>query len=173
MSEGPLLCNLRSLELSIVHSEALRKSRSVQNMENEDERPVRRIRRERLKQLIEEFGGPGRLAQETGTVDTHLTTIVKGRRDVGDELATKLERKTGKPFGWMDALQPQGLSPMALDLAVLFDEIANQDVRQKLFSNVEGAVISQKATAQKAETSSHPADSPSPSPQKTNKTRAD
>ncbi len=67
------------------------------------ERPIRLIRRERLKQLLEELGGPANLAAKAGTVDTHLTACRAGRRDVADTLANKLELGAGKPFGWMDS----------------------------------------------------------------------
>lgn len=52
--------------------------------------------------LIKEFGGPAAVAKVTGTVASHLTACAKGRRGIGDPLATKLEQGCKKPFGWMD-----------------------------------------------------------------------
>lgn len=69
---------------------------------NEQVRPVRAARRVRLQDLLEEFGGPAAVAKKTGTVASHLTACEKGRRGIGDDLATKLERGCEKPFGWMD-----------------------------------------------------------------------
>lgn len=66
------------------------------------ERPARRIRRENLLRLVAECETTRSLANKTGTVETHLIAIQKGRRGLGDELAQKLEAGTGKPYGWMD-----------------------------------------------------------------------
>jgi plasmid maintenance system antidote protein VapI len=68
-------------------------------------RPIRRIRRENLSRLISEFDGVKPLATRTGTTDTHLYAIQSGAREIGDELATKLEAATGKPHGWLDLEQ--------------------------------------------------------------------
>ncbi len=65
-------------------------------------RPVRAARRARLDILISEAGGPTELAAMTGTTDTHLIACQRGRREIGDALATKLELGCDKPFGWMD-----------------------------------------------------------------------
>lgn len=63
---------------------------------------MRKARRARLLELLNEFGGPKALAKKVGTVETHLTAVIKGRREIGDELANKLEAGCGKPLGWMD-----------------------------------------------------------------------
>lgn len=68
----------------------------------DDERPHRAIRRYWLKELLRENGGPKKLAAELGSPDTHLIACEKGRRNIGDDLATKIEVAAGKPFGWMD-----------------------------------------------------------------------
>lgn len=67
-------------------------------------RPINVCRQERLKELLAEFGGPKRLAEKASSTDTHLIAISKGRRNLGDELATKLEEAAGKHFGWMDLM---------------------------------------------------------------------
>lgn len=66
------------------------------------ERPIRRVRRERLVALIADAGGAAELARLTGTPKTHISAIQNGAREIGDDLATKLEGKLGRPFGWMD-----------------------------------------------------------------------
>lgn len=57
------------------------------------ERAYREHRRQWLSLWSEEVGGPKRLADLTDTVDTHITAVLKGRRNVGDDLAEKMERK--------------------------------------------------------------------------------
>lgn len=66
------------------------------------ERPIRITRRERLKSLIKDAGGPKALAAMGAGPDTHLIACEQGRRNIGDDLATKLEKISKKPFGWMD-----------------------------------------------------------------------
>jgi hypothetical protein len=69
------------------------------------QRPIRRIRRENLSRLISEFGGVKPLATRACTIDTHLYAIQSGNRELGDDLASRLEQATGKPHGWMDVEQ--------------------------------------------------------------------
>lgn len=58
------------------------------------ERPVRTYRRARLTELLADVGGPKALFRLSGVTDTHLIAIVKGRRDVGDEMASMLENQS-------------------------------------------------------------------------------
>jgi len=106
------------------------KPTSLRGMVEQDsdrpERPVRRLRRLRLRELLKEFGGPKALARQTGSSETTLIAIEKGRKDIGDELATKLEDKCGKPFGWMDG----GLSDQALEIALALDAIADPELKR-------------------------------------------
>lgn len=64
--------------------------------------PRQARRRRNLELLIDELGSAVALAMLTGTPKSHLSAIQAKRRGIGDELAAKLERKTGKPAGWMD-----------------------------------------------------------------------
>lgn len=107
-------------------------------MEDEPrERPIRQRRREKLRELLREFGGPKALAMTIGTKDTHLIAIEKGRRDVGDELASKLEEKTGKAYGWMDEpvaaeahLPFRDLNAFEVQLVTLFRQLPSDEERQ-------------------------------------------
>lgn len=90
------------------------------------ERPIRALRRRLLQALLKDYGGPKGLARLVDTVDNHLTTIDKGRRDVGDELATKIEEKLGKPFGWMDG----ALSDEVLEIAMQLESITDPELRE-------------------------------------------
>lgn len=70
----------------------------------EIDRPIRVIRRNKLNQLLADAGGAKALSSkaEKGLTDTHLIACAKGRRDIGDDLATRIEIAAGKHFGWMD-----------------------------------------------------------------------
>jgi hypothetical protein len=62
-----------------------------------------RINRQlRLIELVAAAGGPTKLMERTGVTDTHIIACVKGRRDVGDEMAAALEAGMDKPDDWMD-----------------------------------------------------------------------
>lgn len=71
------------------------------------QRPYRLHRRQRLAALRDAAGGPKELARllygREDANDTHIIACLKGRRDVGDELASDLEKAAGKPPGWMDS----------------------------------------------------------------------
>ena len=67
------------------------------------------VRLQNLELLIAEAGSAAKLARMAGTNSSYLSQVrnqmltKKGTpRGVGDELAEKLERGTGKPMGWMD-----------------------------------------------------------------------
>lgn len=94
----------------------------------EERRAIRETRRLRLLQLLEEAGGPKALAARTGATDTHLTACAKGRRAIGDELASALERGMDKPRDWLD--QAIGATPL-LDrsavIAALGDLLSSTD----------------------------------------------
>lgn len=62
-----------------------------------------RINRQlRLIELVAEAGGPTRLMELSGVTDTHIIACVKGRRDVGDDMAAALENAMDKDPDWMD-----------------------------------------------------------------------
>lgn len=64
------------------------------------------IRRANLLLLIEQFGNKvSKLAGVIGTDDTYVRNIKNRVRDMGDDLARRIEEKLGKPRGWMDRLQ--------------------------------------------------------------------
>lgn len=68
----------------------------------EVERPYRYNRRQHLKYLIKRNKTAKALAGKLGMEPGNLSNIVKGRRDLGDELATRCERLAGMHLGWMD-----------------------------------------------------------------------
>jgi hypothetical protein len=76
-------------------------------------RPIREIRRANLERLIAEFDNSRTaLSKQVETTDTLLSAIRTGNRELGDRLATRLEEKAGKPFGWMDCANDE---PVAVE----------------------------------------------------------
>ncbi len=61
-------------------------------------------RKARLSQLIAETGSAAEVARQAGTGRSYLSQIIgsKGKRNLGDLLAHRLEDAFGKPRGWMD-----------------------------------------------------------------------
>lgn len=55
--------------------------------------------------LVEEVGSVSALAKLAGTAQSYLSQIIgpNGKRDMGDDLARRLEYVTKKAHGWMDA----------------------------------------------------------------------
>lgn len=80
--------------------------------------PRKARRRENLALLIQEIGSPTELSVLVGTPKSHISAIQAGNRGIGDELAAKLERITGKAPGWMD--EDHG-DPVMTDDAMLVD----------------------------------------------------
>lgn len=73
------------------------------------DRAYRENRKYWLAQWVEESGGPKAFAEQVGSVDTHITAMMKGRRNVGDDLAARIERKLDRYPGAMDADPPEGV----------------------------------------------------------------
>lgn len=65
---------------------------------------AKQIRRMNLRVLAEEVGGVTTLAGMTGTSQSYLSQIIgpTPSREVGEQLARKVEQATGRPYGWMD-----------------------------------------------------------------------
>jgi hypothetical protein len=70
------------------------------------DREYREFRRYWLSEWVREAGGPKLFAALVETPDTHVTAMLKGRRNVGDELAERFERKMGRDAGDMDRAPP-------------------------------------------------------------------
>lgn len=61
-------------------------------------------RRMNAQLLAREVGSVSSLARLAGTAQSYLSQIIgpRGKRDMGDDLARRLEYVTGKPHGWID-----------------------------------------------------------------------
>jgi hypothetical protein len=67
---------------------------------------IKEIRLKNLRLLIAEVGTAAELSRRAKTDPAYLSQILstKIKRGLGDELARRLERATGKPHGYMDHL---------------------------------------------------------------------
>lgn len=68
-------------------------------------------RRARLAELVAEVGGATALSIRVGTPKSHVSALLAGARGIGDQLAAKIEKKLGKPPGWMDRPAAEGGAP--------------------------------------------------------------
>ena len=68
---------------------------------------IRAIRRHNLSRLIREAGGQRALAATSGVSAGYLSQVLSIRvnRNVGHNLARRLESGMGKPYGWMDVME--------------------------------------------------------------------
>lgn len=78
-------------------------------VEEKDRRPYRLLRQQWMQHYQNQVGGPGALAAALDSTDTHITAMVKGRRNVGDDLADKLEETFHLLPGTIDLCDPAGL----------------------------------------------------------------
>lgn len=88
------------------------------------------IRKIRLKQLIARVRGDGGnqadVARRVQTDPAYLSQILgKEGREVGDELARRLEKAFKMPHGWMDTLGEQGaeVSSQVMGMALEIDDL--------------------------------------------------
>lgn len=73
---------------------------------DEIRRPYRIYREKWLIHLVERTGGPKVFAGLIESPDTHITALAKGRRNIGDDLADKIESTFRIPHGAMDIAPP-------------------------------------------------------------------
>ena len=78
-------------------------------VEEKDRRPYRLLRQQWMQHYQNQVGGPGALAAALDSTDTHITAMVKGRRNVGDDLADKLEETFNLLPGTIDLCDPEGM----------------------------------------------------------------
>lgn len=63
---------------------------------------IRTIRKSNLLAQIARFDSQRAFADRAGLVPTHVSQMVTGRRNMGDEVARRIERKLALPEGYMD-----------------------------------------------------------------------
>ncbi len=70
---------------------------------------IRTIRKENLLALIARFGSQRALARKAGLVPAHVSQMVTERRNMGDEVARRIEKNLNLADGHMDLQhRPQG-----------------------------------------------------------------
>lgn len=72
------------------------------NMEK-SQRPIRRIRQARMNEAAKLAGSQAALGLLLGIKKPYINAICNGKRDLGDELANRIEDALEKPRGWMDS----------------------------------------------------------------------
>lgn len=105
------------------------------------ESPRKIRRRERLKLLLAEEGGPAEVARIVDTPRTHFSAITGGSRGLGDELAAKLESAFGKPAGWFDTPISKGDEPEMFDLDAHPDLTPIRKVKLRITAGVTGFAV--------------------------------
>ena len=90
----------------------------------------KQIRKIRLRQLIAREKAKGKpqvwVAEKVGTNQAYLSQILgKEEREVGDELARKIEKAFKLRHGWMDSLGNEGseVSSEVMQLALMIDSL--------------------------------------------------
>lgn len=98
---------------------------SISAMENKE------IRRARLLDLANEHGTLQALADATDTRPAHLSQIKNGVREMGDDVARRIEAKLSKPRGWMD-IAPGAVTPLLDDEREMLEKYRRASPRWRL-----------------------------------------
>ena len=75
---------------------------------------LKEIRRENLNLILVSLGGHGaqkKLSEKSGIYHTHISNLRMGNKEMGEEIARKIEAAMGLSAGWMDQLHsmsPEG-----------------------------------------------------------------
>lgn len=74
---------------------------------------INQIRKANLRNLYKKYGGPAGVAKIVGTSESYLSQITseKGKRNLGNALARKIEDAYDYPRGWMDLIDPEESYP--------------------------------------------------------------
>lgn len=109
-------------------------------------RPHRENRKRWLRRWMDEAGGPKALAAKVDTHDTYLIAIAKegGDRNVGDEMARRIERALKKPPNMMDLPFDDSDAPsisVERAVAVLADALLVLSKEQRAAAAIELAAL--------------------------------
>lgn len=113
---------------------------------NEDD--TRAIRRQRLRAWLESNGGPRAVSTRRGlgkSVESYISQILSGKRDLTGRSARNMEAKLGMDSGYLEP-QPSnsnatGLSPIAIELARLFDTLEDRIKRTVAYNAATEAIL--------------------------------
>jgi len=62
---------------------------------------IREIRRENLIRLVRSYKSQRQFAQSVGLVPSHASQLLSGTREMGEEVARRIEEALGMPVGFM------------------------------------------------------------------------
>lgn len=74
------------------------------------------VRRDRLRMLVDQHGGPGALAKRLGYANGTFIVQMAGphpTRDVSERTARMIEMRLGLPIGWMDSPVDSGAASVS------------------------------------------------------------
>lgn len=89
---------------------------------------VYQLRRENLRTLSRQWGGPTSLSRKLGhTNGSYLAQLIGPRptREVSEKVAREIEAKLGLPLGWLDRENPQTAQPDDEQLAECVRAVAS------------------------------------------------
>jgi plasmid maintenance system antidote protein VapI len=87
---------------------------------------IRTIRKSNLLAQIDRFGSQRAFAEQAGLAPAHVSQMVTDRRNMGDEVARRIEKNLDLSDGYMD-LQHQNSDYSGRDFADHFNRIAEND----------------------------------------------
>lgn len=91
---------------------------------------LKEVRRQNLNLILASLGGHGaqkRLSKKTGIYHTHISNLRLGNKEMGEEIARKIEVAMALSSGWMDQLHSamqddQGVGNVATPEAIVMEE---------------------------------------------------
>ncbi|WP_140411153.1 hypothetical protein [Chromobacterium violaceum] len=90
---------------------------------------VHEIRRRNLRTLLAPRGAAARIANAAGSSESYLSTLKGKSRQLGGELARRIEQAEGLPHGWLDQLhdeETEAVSSPTVTSAFTKDELVAQ-----------------------------------------------
>lgn len=82
-------------------------------------RQVREIRRDNLQRLLAGYRFQRQFAEATGLAAAHVSQMVNGTRDMGEDVARRVEKALGLPANWMDRVEGSAPESLVIDLEQL------------------------------------------------------
>ena len=79
---------------------------------------VRDLRRKNLRRLLADYRSQRQFCDGVGLVQGHVSQMVNGTREMGEEVARRIERALGLAPGWMDADPEGGEAPPPDEVAL-------------------------------------------------------
>lgn len=80
---------------------------------------MREIRRDNLQRLLTGYRFQRQFAEATGLAAAHVSQMVNGTRDMGEDVARRIEKALGLPANWMDRVEGSALELAVIDLEQL------------------------------------------------------